>query len=154
MDLKEEIVSTAKYILIGLILAMAINQGLGMALQAEKPIMAVVSNSMVPVFSKGDLIVVKGLECEKIEVGDIIVYLNPQRNIPIVHRVVEIDYDSQGDPVFTTKGDNNGHTDQSSGISAPVRCEWVRGRVRLIIPKLGLFKVGLIEFSNSIRSYV
>jgi signal peptidase len=152
MDLKEEIISTAKYLLIGLVLAMAINQGLGMALQAEKPIMAVVSNSMVPVFSKGDLIVVKGLECEKIEVGDIIVYNNPQRNIPIVHRVVELDYDSQGDSLFTTKGDNNGHTDQSSGISPPVRCEWVRGEVRLIIPKLGLFKVGLIELSNIIRS--
>jgi signal peptidase I len=151
MDLKEEIVSTAKYLLIGLILAMAINQGLGMALQAEKPIMAVVSNSMVPVFSRGDLIVIKGLECGKIEVGDIIVYNNPVRKIPIVHRVVEIDSDSQGDPLFITKGDNNGHTDQSSGISPPVRCEWVRGEVKLIIPKLGLFKVGLIELSN-IRS--
>ncbi len=152
MDLKEEIISTAKYLLIGLILAMAINQGLGMALQAEKPIMAVVSNSMVPVFSRGDLIVVKGLECGKIEVGDIIVYHNPKRNIPIVHRVVEIDSDSQGEVLFTTKGDNNGHTDQASGISQPVRCEWVRGEVKLIIPKLGLFKVGLIELSNIIRS--
>ncbi len=151
MDLKEEIVSTAKYLIIGLILAMAINQGLGMALQAEKPIMAVVSNSMVPVFSRGDLIVIKGLECGKIEVGDIIVYNNPVRKIPIVHRVVEIDSDSQGEVLFTTKGDNNGHTDQSSGISPPVRCEWVRGEVKLIIPKLGLFKVGLIEISN-IRS--
>ncbi len=151
MDLKEEVVSTAKYLLIGLILAMAINQGLGMALQAEKPIMAVVSNSMVPVFSRGDLIVIKGLECGKIEVGDIIVYNNPVRKIPIVHRVVEIDSDSQGEVLFTTKGDNNGHTDQSSGISPPVRCEWVRGEVKLIIPKLGLFKVGLIEISN-IRS--
>ncbi len=151
MDLKEEVVSTAKYLLIGLILAMAINQGLGMALQAEKPIMAVVSNSMVPVFSRGDLIVIKGLECGKIEVGDISVYNNPVRKIPIVHRVVEIDSDSQGEVLFTTKGDNNGHTDQSSGISPPVRCEWVRGEVKLIIPKLGLFKVGLIEISN-IRS--
>ncbi|MFV2040978.1 MAG: signal peptidase I, partial [Candidatus Hydrothermarchaeales archaeon] len=131
--------------------AMPINQGLGMALKAEKPIMTVVSNSMVPVFSRGDLIVIKGLECGKIEVGDIIVYNNPVRKIPIVHRVVEIDSDSQGEVLFTTKGDNNGHTDQSSGISPPVRCEWVRGEVKLIIPKLGLFKVGLIEISN-IRS--
>jgi len=151
MDLKEEIISTAKYMLIGLILAMAINTGLGMALQAEKPIMAVVSNSMVPVFSKGDLIVVKGLECEKVTVGDIIVYHNPKRNIPIVHRVVEVDSDSQDNPIFTTKGDNNGNTDQSSGISPPVQCQWLRGEVRLIIPKLGLFKVGLIELGNKIR---
>jgi signal peptidase len=152
MDLKEEAISTAKYIIIGFVLAVAINQGLGYALQTEKPIMAVVSNSMVPVFAKGDLIVVKGLDCRDIETGDIIVYHNPIRQIPIVHRVVEIDDDNPNNPVFTTKGDNNGHTDQSTGISPPVQCDWVRGEVKLIVPKLGLFKVGLIELSKVIRA--
>lgn len=152
MDLKEELISTAKYIVIGFVLAVLINQGLGYALQTEKPIMAVVSNSMVPVFAKGDLIVVKGMGCREIEVGDIIVYHNPIRQIPIVHRVVEIDDEDPNNPVFTTKGDNNGHTDQSTGISPPVRCDWVRGEVKLIVPKLGLFKVGLIELSKVIRA--
>lgn len=151
MDLKEEAISTAKYIIIGFVLAVAINQGLGYALQTEKPIMAVVSNSMVPVFSKGDLIVVKGIDCWDIEAGDIIVYHNPIRQIPIVHRVVEIDDEDPESPIFTTKGDNNGHTDQASGISPPVRCDWVRGEVKLIVAKLGLFKVGLIELTNAIR---
>lgn len=146
MDLKEEIISTAKYILIGLILAVSINQGLGFALETEKPIMAVVSNSMVPVFSKGDLIVVKGKECSEIEVGDIIVYNNPIRQIPIVHRIVEI----KGESVrtFVTKGDNNSHTDQATGISPPVECGWLRGEVKLIVPKLGLFRVTLIELAH------
>jgi signal peptidase len=152
MDVKEEVISTAKYIVIGLILAVIINQGLGYALGADKPIMAVVSNSMVPVFYRGDLIVVKGLDCQDIESGDIIVYNNPIRQIPIVHRVVEITRDSQGTLRFITKGDNNGHTDQSTGISPPVECGWVKGEVKLIVPKLGLFKVSLIELSNLIRS--
>jgi signal peptidase len=150
MDVKSEIVSTAKYILIGLVLAVLINQGLGYALQAEKPIMAVVSNSMVPVFYRGDLIVVKGMDCNEIEVGDIIVYDNPIRRIPIVHRVVEID-DSNKRLRFVTKGDNNSHTDQSTGISPPVECAWIRGEVKLKVPKLGLFKVGLIELVEMIR---
>ncbi len=106
---------------------------------------------MIPVFYRGDLIVVKGLDCEDIVVGDIIVYQNPVRQIPIVHRVVEVVQEQGEEPNFITKGDNNGHTDQSTGISPPVRCNWVRGEVRLIIPKLGLFKVGLIEVSEYLR---
>jgi signal peptidase len=151
MDIIEEVFSTIKYIVIGLVLAVAINHGLGVALGADKPIMAVVSNSMVPVFYRGDLIVVKGLDCQEIEVNDIIVYHNQIKQIPIVHRIVEIADDSQGDKTFITKGDNNAHTDQRTGISPPVKCEWVKGEVKLIIPKLGLFKVGLIELSNMIR---
>lgn len=151
MDIKEEVISTTKYIVIGLVLAVAINQGLGFALGADKPIMAVVSNSMVPAFYRGDLIVVKGLDCQEIEVDDIIVYHNQIKQIPIVHRIVEITEDSQDGMTFITKGDNNPHTDQRTGISPPVKCEWVKGEVKLIIPKLGLFKVGLIELSNMIR---
>lgn len=151
MDLKEEIISTVKYIVIGLILAVAINTSLGFALGADRPIMAVVSNSMVPVFYRGDLIVVKGLDCSEIEVGDIIVYHNPIRKIPIVHRVVEIDEDPEGIRQFTTKGDNNEHTDQISGISPPVQCGWIKGEVKLIVPKLGLFKVGLIELTQKLN---
>jgi signal peptidase len=150
MDLKNEVLSTAKYVIIGLILSVVINQGLGYALNANKPIMAVVSDSMVPVFYRGDLIVVKGLDCNEIEVGDIIVYQNNVKNIPIVHRVVEIIRENGGRRFFITKGDNNSHPDQEVGISPPVSCNWVRGKVALIIPKLGLFKVGLIELNSRI----
>ena len=148
MDVKEEAASTAKYVLTGLVLAVLINQGLGYALHTEKPIMAVVSNSMVPVFYKGDLIVIKGIDCQAIEVGDIIVYHSPYKGIPIVHRVVEVVIDPDGLRHFITKGDNNDHTDQATGIAPPVACEWVKGDVKLIVPKLGLFKVGLIELGN------
>ncbi len=153
MDLKEEVISTSKYIVIGLVLSVLINQGLGYALNTEKPIMAVVSNSMIPVFYRGDLIVVKGIPPESIQEGDIIVYQNPYRNIPIVHRVVEIQTDGGGTRFFITKGDNNAHTDQETNISPPVAGNWVRGEVRLIIPKLGYFKVALIEFSGFLGNF-
>ncbi|MFQ5887933.1 MAG: signal peptidase I [Candidatus Hydrothermarchaeales archaeon] len=153
MDLKKEIIETGKYVLLGLVLAFIINQGLGYALETEKPVMAVVSNSMVPTFYKGDLVVVKGVDPEKLEKGDIIVYQNPYRNIPIVHRVVDIE-DHGGYRYFYTKGDHNLRTDQAFGIAPPVREDLIKGRVILIIPKLGWFRVILTEFAGSVRTPV
>lgn len=153
MDIRDEAISTGKYVLIGLALSVFINQGLGYALNTEKPIMAVVSNSMVPEFYRGDLIVVKGLQPEEIAVGDIIVYKNPYKGIPIVHRVIGIESDTNGNIYFLTKGDNNSHTDQESGISPPVYEKWVMGEVKVIVPKLGYFKVALIEAGGYLGVY-
>jgi len=146
MDVKKEAYSTLKYVVVGILLSVVINQGLGYALGTEKPIMAVVSNSMVPTFSRGDLIVVKGIDPAEIKIGDIIVYSNPKTNIPIVHRVIDIIETPYGRR-FITKGDSNGYSDQASNIAPPVREEWVKGKViePLIIPKLGYFKVALLE---------
>jgi signal peptidase len=147
MDLKKEIKETVIYIVVGLVLAAVINTGLGYALDTDKPIMAVVSNSMEPTFYKGDLVVVKGIEPERIQVGDVIVYQNPWRGIPVVHRVVGIEK-TDSRIYFFTKGDNNRtnrYSDQQSGIAPPVGQDLVKGRVVLVIPKLGWFKVLLTE---------
>jgi len=155
MDMKKEAYSMLKYIVVGILLSVIINQGLGYALGTEKPIMAVVSNSMVPIFSRGDLIVVKGIDPAEIKIDDIVVYNNPKTNIPIVHRVIDIVETPDGKK-FITKGDNNAYTDQTSGIAPPVRSEWIRGRViePLIIPKLGYFKVALLESTNFLKKHL
>lgn len=145
MDLRKEFKETAQYIVIGLVLAYGINIGLGYALDADKPVMAVVSSSMEPTFYKGDLVVVKGIEPEKITIGEVIVYHNPFRGVPVVHRVVGIKK-INSEIYFYTKGDNNVTnqlSDQESGIAPPVRKEWVKGRVVLVVPKLGWFRVAL-----------
>jgi hypothetical protein len=49
---------------------------------------------------------------------------------------------------FYTKGDNNATnrlSDQQSGIAPPIRDDLVKGRVILVIPKLGWFRVLLTE---------
>ncbi|MEE8167721.1 MAG: signal peptidase I [Candidatus Hydrothermarchaeales archaeon] len=165
MDWKKEIKETILYIFVGLILAYVINTGLGYALDTTKPVMAVVSNSMEPTFSRGDLVVIKGAAHDDIWVGDVIVYDNPCRGIPVVHRVIDIKEapvpesyrcpngvvlsSENGIPVvFYTKGDNmrtNHLSDQASGIAPPIKPNWVRGRVILIIPKLGWLRVLLTE---------
>ena len=152
MDWKKETRETVLYIFIGLVLAYAINTGLGYALGSQKPVMAVVSSSMEPTFSKGDLIVTKGVPPESLEVGDIIVYENHIRGIDVVHRVVAIE---EGGPhlYFYTKGDNNitnPQSDQESGSMPPVVDEWDRGKVGLVIPKLGWFKVILNEILGAL----
>ena len=147
MDLKKEIRETVIYIVIGLVAAFTINTGLAFAFDTSKPVMAVVSGSMEPTFYKGDLIVSKGVPPGTLEVGDVIVYNNPIRGIDVVHRIVDIE--ERGHHIyFITKGDNNltnPEPDQVSGLAPPIMDEWVEGKVVLVIPKLGWFKVALTE---------
>lgn len=143
MDLLKEIRETLIYVVIGLFLAFTINMGLGYALNTDKPVMAVVSSSMEPTLSKGDLVVVKGTEIETIMVGDVIVYHNPFQGVDVVHRVIEIKKEG-GELYFYTKGDNNITNrlpDQDAGVAPPITEYYVKGRVVLTIPKLGWFRV-------------
>ena len=82
----------------------------------------VLSGSMEPTFSTGDLIVVE--ECEEIAVDDIVVY--QQGSSLVVHRVIAIDGES-----VITQGDANNVAD------APVQRSAVKGRVMFWIPGLG-----------------
>ena len=146
MNVKKELRDTIVYILIGILVANIINFGLGHALNTEKPLMAVVSDSMVPTLNKGDIVVVKGVPASDIKVGDIIVYYNPYRNIDVVHRVVGIEI-VDGKKYFITKGDNNPYADQDprARIAPPVSEEMLKGKVVLVIPKIGLIKVWFVE---------
>lgn len=149
MDVEKEIRETVIYIIIGLVAAFAINTGLAFAFDTSKPVMAVVSGSMEPTFYKGDLIVSKGVPPENLEVGDVIVYKNPIRGIDVVHRIVA--KEERGNHIyFFTKGDNNmtnPEWDQKTmpPLAPPIMDEWVEGKVVLVIPKLGWFKVALTE---------
>ena len=82
----------------------------------------VLSGSMEPTFSTGDLIVVK--ECESVAVDDIVVY--QLGSSLVVHRVIAVD-----DETVTTRGDANNVAD------APVDRSAVAGTVLFWIPMLG-----------------
>ncbi len=56
-------------------------------------------------FNKGDIMLVRGKSKDEILVGDVIVF-DSGRNIPIIHRVVNI-FEDDGGLFFETKGDNN-----------------------------------------------
>lgn len=103
---------------------------------------AIMSNSMVPVFSRGSMVIVqKNINKMDIKVGDIIQY--EAHGLIITHRVVQIDQatDGSGERVFITKGDNNPSRDE------PVAISHVIGAVRAAIPYIGYPTVWLRELT-------
>ncbi len=130
---------TIVYIIIGIALAWGINQGMGLALSTDMPVVAVESNSMVPVFQKGDILALKGVGPGELEVDDIVVYSVQGRSIPIVHRIVKMNPDG----TYQTKGDaNNGQL----SFEYHVPYDNVHGKVVLIVPFLGWVKIGVTEY--------
>ncbi len=89
----------------------------------------VISPSMEPKYSVGDLIYVKKVDPNTIKEGDIITFVANEDLVVGTHRVVRVDAENQH---FYTKGDANEIEDQN-----PVHFNNVIGVTRFSIPKLG-----------------
>lgn len=140
MKAKSELVSTAMYVVVGILLAISLSSVLGLALNTELPIVAVQSGSMEPTFYKGDLLLLVGADkgAPDIKVGDVIVFSHSFGTTPVVHRVVEINKDG----TYQTKGDANpGQLPYEKRISP----DQVKGKAILIIPYLGWVKIAVVE---------
>ena len=101
---------------------------------------AVVSDSMLPVFARGDVIVVEKVEekdMNKLKVGDIIKFQS--ENYFIIHRIHEIEETEDG-LLFTTKGDNNNAPD-----SKKVEPKQIQGKYRCHVKYVGFPSVWLSE---------
>lgn len=110
------------------ILYFGIQGSMFIVFRTDSPMLAVVSNSMVPTFQRGDLIFVKGVgSISDLKIHDIIVYQDSTGR-EIVHRVVGIDTQ---DNIITTKGDANSNEDP------PFPFDRVRGKVLFWIPRIG-----------------
>jgi len=74
--------------------------------------MAVASNSMYPVFERGDAIIYEKLtkeELDEIKENDVIVFVKD--NVIVFHRVVRIESSGSTTKHYITKGDNNNAED-------------------------------------------
>ena len=127
------------YIILGVVLALGINWGLAFALNTDMPVVAVESYSMVPTFTKGDILILQGVPANSLKTGDIIVFSVPQQPTPIVHRIVTINPDQ----TFQTKGDAN--TGQLP-YEKDIKSSEIHGKAVLIIPYLGWLKIGMMEY--------
>ncbi len=127
------------YIILGIVLAIGMNWGLALALGTDMPVVAVESNSMLPTFAKGDILILQGAPANQIKVGDIIVFSPGPQQTPVVHRVIE----ENPDGTFQTKGDNNNGQLSFEKSIAPSQ---IHGKTILIIPYLGWLKLGMMEF--------
>ena len=113
------------------------NWGLPALLRTEQPFMSVASNSMVPTYRRGDLLIIQGVDPSEVSVGDVIVFVSPQTGRYTVHRVIDVEVTPDGERLFRTKGDANIAPDPFI-----VREEDIVGRPVACIPILG----GVLEF--------
>ncbi len=119
----------------GFFLAFMANISMGLALNTDMPVVAVVSYSMFPFLDKGDMIIVQGGD---IKVNDIIIYDVPSQRYPIIHRVIAKNEDGS----FQTKGDNN--MGQLS-FEKSVKKEQIHGKLLARVPLMGWVKIGTLQ---------
>lgn len=136
MKIKEPY-STVLYIVVGVVLAFGINNGLAVALDTDLPIVAVESNSMVPTFSQGDILILQGEP--EYDIEDIIVFAPTPDVTPVVHRIVAINKDG----TYQTKGDANSN---QLPFEKSIGQDTVHGKVILIVPYLGWIKIGISQY--------
>ncbi|HIQ13773.1 MAG TPA: signal peptidase I [Thermoprotei archaeon] len=104
-----------------------------LAFGTSTPFMVVVSNSMYPTLKINDIIVVKSVSIDEVEIGDIIVFRSPLNpRTPIVHRVLDILVNEQGVKMIITKGDRNLAPDPWT-----VTEDLLIGKVIYVIPQIG-----------------
>ena len=89
----------------------------------------VISPSMEPTYSVGDLIYVKEVDPDSVKVGDPITFVLNEELVVATHRVVSIDSENRQ---FTTKGDANSTED-----AAPVHFNNLIGVPVFSVPLLG-----------------
>ncbi len=120
------------YVVVGFFIAYGLNFALGLALGTDTPVVAVVSNSMIPAFYKGDLLVVLG--DNSIKEGDVIIYDVSSATYPIIHRVIGVNSDG----TFETKGDAN---PAQISFEHSVTQQQIHGKAVFKIPLLGWVKI-------------
>ncbi len=105
----------------------------------------VLSGSMEPTLSPGDVTIVDAADPATIEQGDVITYLRDGETRTTTHRVVEVT-ERDGEPAFRTKGDANEDADQGVVLASQVR-----GRIMTVGGHLVVFPfVGyVIQFANT-----
>lgn len=90
--------------------------------------------SMNPTLTAGDIVITRDVSATEVQVGDIVRFSHGAEFI--VHRVVQIEI-SDGQVFFVTQGDANNVADP------PVIGEQIKGKVVVVIPKIGWLSIGV-----------
>eukprot|EP00300_Choanocystis_sp_HF-7_P024661 c26171_g1_i1.p1 GENE.c26171_g1_i1~~c26171_g1_i1.p1 ORF type:complete len:209 (+),score=43.87 c26171_g1_i1:71-628(+) len=146
MDAKEYL---HQFMMLGMVIcsALMIWKFLMLVTMSESPVVVVLSGSMEPAFFRGDILFL-ALPNEDFVVGDIVVFKISGRDIPIVHRVIEVHETEKGDYRILTKGDNN-HVDDR-GLYAE-RQMWLSksdivGKAKGFLPSVGYVTIMMNDY--------
>ncbi|KAJ1497808.1 Signal peptidase complex catalytic subunit [Coelomomyces lativittatus] len=92
--------------------ALAVWKGLSVLTGTDAPIVVVLTESMEPAFARGDLLFLAKPN-RPLVAGDIIVYKLSTKEIPIVHRLLNVHRSTSTNATYyLTKGDNNSADDR------------------------------------------
>jgi signal peptidase len=93
----------------------------------------ILTGSMVPQYPPGTLVVVKPVDVEEINLGDVITYqLESGKADVVTHRVVAVGAAADGSPLFITRGDANDADDPE-----PVQPVQIIGELWYSVPYIG-----------------
>lgn len=125
--IKQTLSTTVVLFLIGLSLTAVY------ALSQGTKFLSVQSGSMVPAYSKGDLVIVNNAPDQSYKVGDVITFINPNnKQQTVTHRIAKtLPSDGMLPVRFVTKGDANAAADM------PVYGKDIVGKVSFALPYLG-----------------
>jgi signal peptidase len=132
---KKEIIAYVIIIIVGLMIAQHMN--------------VVVSESMEPVFYRGDIVIVEKtnflgiheFDPNDVKIGDIVVYQATWFPNPVIHRVIN-ESEVNGSKYFTIKGDNNLVEDPVLVSPSQITERVVTiGDYPVIIPKVGYITI-------------
>ncbi|NJF25067.1 signal peptidase I [Thermococcus sp. Bubb.Bath] len=152
----EEWKKEAAWILISLLVVVGINYGLKFAMATNSPLVIVISGSMEPVFYRGDVVLLKGVNPNDIHTGDVIVYNAPMYAYPIIHRVrgvKTVELGGKTEKCFVTWGDNNPIPDWGEYRLYPtpyggvpcVPAYAVDAKAVMVFPRIGLIPLWIRE---------
>ncbi|XP_006648162.1 signal peptidase complex catalytic subunit SEC11C-like isoform X1 [Oryza brachyantha] len=126
--------------------ALIIWKGLVVMTGSESPVVVVLSESMEPGFERGDILFLH-MTKDPIRTGEIVVY-NDGREIPIVHRVIEVHERRDSAQVdVLTKGDNNDEDDRMLYTNGQLWLQQhhIMGRAVGYLPKVGWVTLVMTE---------
>lgn len=104
----------------------------------------VLSGSMAPVITPGDVVFVGETTPEQVEVGDIVTFTPRDSRMPITHRVVRKE-NSGGETYFTTKGDANENVDPQRIVG-----DRILGEVLFVVPFIGY----VIHYAGTMAGFI
>merc|ERR1719487_2702 len=127
--------------------ALMLWKGLMCATRSESPVVVVLSGSMEPGFFRGDILFLTLFD-DPFTAGDVAVFQIEGRDIPIVHRILNVHEDMQGNFSILTKGDNNQVDDR--GLYAHKQLfigrKEVMGRAQGFLPYVGMITIWLNDY--------
>ncbi|HEY2422231.1 MAG TPA: signal peptidase I [Neobacillus sp.] len=145
-------------IILAVVVLCTVSAAVGSAIMKKPFLLTVIrSNSMYPVWERGDLVIIENLsEKETVHHGDIVFFKAKEGDLAskgwIAHRVIS----GNSEKGFITKGDANKYTDQESNDGkGEIKREWIAGRALLIggspmvIPKLGFLSLWMEKFQSN-----